>query len=412
MEELLQKQEEKRDQLIQMNTNYNKDGDSRKTKSYLESRIAKLKTIYSEYLAIDETIREQSPPLEMQHPYLTVRKQVADTYTQLLNELRGRLNNGPPRASTEQPEEETKSDKTQQPPSYSGSSSSPALNLENNNNKRLFKKQDVMMRLMYQNLAAIKYSLDTNKSQDTYFQLKMNQLTKEMEEIDSLHITILVETEEDEQTSNYFRENYYGVLKEKVDAMIVRLQAKQIEPTTSIRPTTIQLPKVEIPTFYGDYDQWSSFNDIFTELIHGNNQLSNTKKMTYLKSHVQKGASQLISHLSTTGDNYNKAWELLQSRYNNPRLLASKYFNSLLTIPAVQAESAGAIRTLHDTAKEMLHNINTLNISSPFDAFISFILSRKLDQESSRLYEASLANPREIPEIQELFNFMERRFQY
>lgn len=50
-------------------------------------------------------------------------------------------------------------------------------------------------------------------------------------------------------------------------------------------------------------------------------------------------------------------------------------------------------------------------MDSPFEAFVGFILNKKLDPESIRIYESTIEKPREIPQLEDFFGFLERRFQ-
>lgn len=76
-------------------------------------------------------------------------------------------------------------------------------------------------------------------------------------------------------------------------------------------------PKIDIPTFTGNYNHWPTFYDLFKETIHFNATLSKSQKMQHLKSKVKGEAERLIQHLHISAENYNTAWEILCQRYNN-----------------------------------------------------------------------------------------------
>lgn len=65
-----------------------------------------------------------------------------------------------------------------------------------------------------------------------------------------------------------------------------------------------KLPSINIPTFLGDYLEWTAFSDMFNSLIHNNTQLSNVQKLHYLKSSLSGEAAALIHPLQTTDNNY------------------------------------------------------------------------------------------------------------
>ncbi|XP_049318507.1 uncharacterized protein LOC125780340 [Bactrocera dorsalis] len=91
-----------------------------------------------------------------------------------------------------------------------------------------------------------------------------------------------------------------------------------------IKTKKLELPNIESQKFSGEFREWQSFKELFEEYVHNNKDISNSKKMSYLKSCLQGDARLMVSHLITgSGANYNTAWELLARRYDNVR----KQFN-------------------------------------------------------------------------------------
>lgn len=41
------------------------------------------------------------------------------------------------------------------------------------------------------------------------------------------------------------------------------------------------LPKLDLPTFSGAYDEWLSFRDAFTAVIHDDESIPNIQKLRY-----------------------------------------------------------------------------------------------------------------------------------
>lgn len=123
-------------------------------------------------------------------------------------------------------------------------------------------------------------------------------------------------------------------------------------------------------------------------------------------------ASQMISHLQTTEENFDTAWTLLQKRYNNERRLVETYVRELSNQPCIKEESVKSLKQLHDNTMEYLKAIQNLGIETkPADFLINTIILQKLDPGTIRTYETTRTNPREMQKFEDLFNIIEKRFQ-
>jgi len=69
----------------------------------------------------------------------------------------------------------------------------------------------------------------------------------------------------------------------------------------------IRLPKLNLPTFFGKYDEWFPFFDIFNSVIHSNISLSNMQRFQKRAS-LTGDASAVISSLELSDANYDVAW--------------------------------------------------------------------------------------------------------
>ncbi|TGZ31988.1 uncharacterized protein [Temnothorax longispinosus] len=159
------------------------------------------------------------------------------------------------------------------------------------------------------------------------------------------HDAILMEvarlTSEDRQlirTHSYFTDrvltthrNYLAA----VEQITARLSAEQQNVTgsfsTSSRSQDIlvpnvsqhqhaRLPQVNIPTFDGTPSEWLNFRDSFTSLVLSNASLTSIEKLQYLKTSLIGYAAHLIKNTTLTSDNLLKAWNLLLSFYDKPRI--------------------------------------------------------------------------------------------
>ncbi|XP_062538576.1 uncharacterized protein LOC134206857 [Armigeres subalbatus] len=88
-----------------------------------------------------------------------------------------------------------------------------------------------------------------------------------------------------------------------------------------VSSSVVRLPKIDLPTFDGEMDNWIPFYDAYRSLIHNNKDLAAVDKFHYLLAALKDLVKRLLDTTSITGDNYKIAWDLLVSRYDNKRLL-------------------------------------------------------------------------------------------
>jgi len=122
------------------------------------------------------------------------------------------------------------------------------------------------------------------------------------------------------------------------------------EISGSQQPSSIvKLAPLNVPVFSGNYENWTSFHDMFLALIHTNLPLMNVKKFFYLKSSLEGNALQVIKSLETTAENYETAWKTLVNRYSNKRFLIQNHIKSMFDLEPVYKESALKLRQLTDS---------------------------------------------------------------
>lgn len=64
---------------------------------------------------------------------------------------------------------------------------------------------------------------------------------------------------------------------------------------------------LKIPTLTSVCTQWSTFNDIFTALVHNNETMSEIQKFFYLRSSMGGEAEKSLKYLETSAENYKTA---------------------------------------------------------------------------------------------------------
>lgn len=173
----------------------------------------------------------------------------------------------------------------------------------------------------------------------------------------------------------------------------------------------IELPKVNIPEFTGNYQDWTNFYDLFKSLVHENVKLTNVQKMHYLKTALKGDAQHLLKHFSITEANYTPAWNMLIARYKNNRLIINSHLKTLVSQPKLLKESATGLRLLLDTTTECIQALSNLEVPTEhWNAIIVYLIEQRMDSDSFKAWEQSREKPNEVPTFDEISKFLEARF--
>ncbi|XP_061721102.1 uncharacterized protein LOC133527922 [Cydia pomonella] len=150
----------------------------------------------------------------------------------------------------------------------------------------------------------------------------------------------------------------------------------------------VKLPTISLPTFDGSYEHWLGFRDTYTSLIHDSKDLGAIQKFHYLRAALTGTALQVIKSLEFSAENYTTAWELLENRFNNHRLLTHNYVKSLFNTQSLNKESATQIRRLIDSVLRSLRALKTLGEpTDSWDTLVIYLIVTKLDASTEREWE-------------------------
>ncbi|XP_022817401.1 uncharacterized protein LOC111350200 isoform X1 [Spodoptera litura] len=204
-----------------------------------------------------------------------------------------------------------------------------------------------------------------------------------------------------------------GDLKDLMRSMINPRLSDVTGSTGTTFEGNVKLPRIQLPSFSGMYEDWTTFKDLFTSLVHNNSMLSKVQKLHYLKSSVSGEAAMLLKHIQVTECNYDQAWDLLRDRFGNKRLIVNSLLRKLITQRKIPAQTANNIKTLLDTTSECLNSLKNLNVSTDsWDPLIIFLTVLKLDPETHRDWEefAYKDNLDELPNWEDLVKFLQTKF--
>ncbi|KAL0810597.1 hypothetical protein ABMA28_010714 [Loxostege sticticalis] len=226
---------------------------------------------------------------------------------------------------------------------------------------------------------------------------------------------------QDQLADEYFVEDLYSATDElyiDYKSSLKELLSQQCglhtdkQQSSPSENSDVKLPRIQLPIFTGKYEEWQTFHDMFTSLIHNNKSLTGVQKLHYLKTNLQGDPSHLLQNYAITESNYEEAWQQLIKRYDNKRYNSNVVMKTLFSQKSINSESAVAIRQLLDTTSSCLKSLSTMGIQTQtWDTIIIYLVASKLDTESHKQWETYISNQcDDLPTWQQMVEFLETRF--
>ncbi|GBN21039.1 hypothetical protein AVEN_75944-1 [Araneus ventricosus] len=126
----------------------------------------------------------------------------------------------------------------------------------------------------------------------------------------------------------------------------------------------IKLPKINIPKFYGEINQWLSFWNSFKTAIHDNSSLSSIDKFTYLKGLLCSTALATVEGFAITAENYAKAVEILKDRFGRKDAIINSHVQKLLSVtPLNRSNDVKGLRQFFDICQTQIRSLESLGVA-------------------------------------------------
>ncbi|XP_063979910.1 uncharacterized protein LOC135163933 [Diachasmimorpha longicaudata] len=188
-----------------------------------------------------------------------------------------------------------------------------------------------------------------------------------------------------------------------------QLKKEEANASTSTKQAN-QLKRISLITFDGSHSKWSQFRDLFQSLVGKDDSIPPVQKLVRLKEALKGPASQLLSTFTITEENYEKAWDKLVRKYEDPRLAAQALFNRVLSLPKITKANA---ENLNSNAAATLETFDQLITTTklPKDQILEqmlvHLLRRSLDTETLRAWELKVGDSKDFPSLKDFTNFVE-----
>lgn len=171
----------------------------------------------------------------------------------------------------------------------------------------------------------------------------------------------------------------------------------------------VTLPKINLPLFFGSYEDWPGFSDQFRSSVHDNTRINDCKKFMYLKSCVKNEAAQAINSLSISAANYTVAWDILEKRYNQPACIVATRLQSMFDIPVIQRSGHRDLRAFLNHIESHYRALQALQQPTT-DTLLIYLFTSKLDEETIQKWKEYTKHT-QFPKLEQLFEFLHERCQ-
>lgn len=174
------------------------------------------------------------------------------------------------------------------------------------------------------------------------------------------------------------------------------------------RPMSIKLPILQIPTFDGTIENWSSFYQIFHVTIDQNDELTSVEKLYYLRALLTGKAAKCIESLGSSENDYSSAIATLKERFHYPGYICLRHWNEILKYPKLTKETPEAIGNLIDRINMHLRMLRNLGQPITSDVVIIGVLLSKLSPKTIHEWELTLPD-KNLPSYSHLLDFLKSR---
>ncbi|XP_076660394.1 uncharacterized protein LOC143363739 [Halictus rubicundus] len=231
---------------------------------------------------------------------------------------------------------------------------------------------------------------------------------------------IIASTTEENRQVDYFTEDFFDQTQDVycnqkgiLSTMLEDVEQSQAPSTAGHPPTPgprprSSLPRITLPTFSGQFTDWTRFRDLFMSLVIDDEAWTDAERFHYLSASLTGEAAQLIQRIPVTAANFDQAWKLLEHRYQNRRLLVAAQFDALYNIKPCVNHSATELKGLLNSTCNATAVLNSLGVPVTDEShWIVHHTIRRLDRHTLKEWEKSLGNSVNLPAFSELLEFLE-----
>lgn len=171
----------------------------------------------------------------------------------------------------------------------------------------------------------------------------------------------------------------------------------------------LRFDKVTMKKFDGDYRNWRAFRDQYQTMVHNNGQLDDATKFYFLLQFLDTEPARVIAGIAQTATNYAGAWNALNDRYENVRVLIDAHFKRFFGLETMQKENAEKLLKMVDTTNELTRSLPGLDVDvTSWDPILLYCLVLRLDATTKRAWDLEVRDTQH-PTISAFLTFLTSR---
>lgn len=199
-----------------------------------------------------------------------------------------------------------------------------------------------------------------------------------------------------------------NVAKRKFEGQSKRDSLNASVTVESHNLSSAKLPKINVPTFNGDFRKFLDFKALYENLVHNDDNIPPVRKMHYLKESLVDEATATLANLAVSEDGYKEAWSRVIAKYDNKRLIIHTHFNDLFAAEKLKSESN--LRLLVDRFDSAIRGLRICNVNPDnWSPILAYMMYTRLDPKTRSDFDNQTIDNATYFAFKTLFKFCETR---
>ena len=134
---------------------------------------------------------------------------------------------------------------------------------------------------------------------------------------------------------------------------------REVANELDAQPFRHSLPRLKLPTFSGNVEEWPRWNVLFTTMVH-NQDMSNSEKMVHLQNATTGAARAIIGGMVCDGSSYEDARQALEERFGRECDVVQATLRTAFTCPAPRVNDSKSLERFHGAVHGLTTTLKTM----------------------------------------------------